>query len=204
MSWNPFKWFNNRAAGMSDTAKEAAFNQNPNRVEFTTIDGGGVGPTSVYNTWNDYDAGRSSGSYSNESPSFVSQFGNFAGNVGKSFLSNYMKNRTFGGAAEEKPAFAIGGSPGGFKTSKIPGGSPDHSFYQYQFEKPTIIGGTPGTPGRPGIGEQVVSAAIPLAMNAIFACDERIKVDMAPLESSDINDDLAEIAFFVKGIRECS
>ena len=37
-----------------------------------------------------------------------------------------------------------------------------------------------------------------------MGCDERIKVDMAPLESSDINDDLAEIAFFVKGLRECA
>ena len=62
----------------------------------------------------------------------------------------------------------------------------------------------PGTPGRPGIGEQILGAGINAGMGALFACDERVKVDMAPLESSDINDDLAEIAFFVKGIRECS
>jgi hypothetical protein len=35
-------------------------------------------------------------------------------------------------------------------------------------------------------------------------CDERLKVDIAPLESTEINDELAQMAFFVKGIRECS
>ena len=35
-------------------------------------------------------------------------------------------------------------------------------------------------------------------------CDERLKVDIAPLESTEVNDELAQIAFFVKGLRECS
>jgi hypothetical protein len=35
-------------------------------------------------------------------------------------------------------------------------------------------------------------------------CDERLKVDIAPLESTDVNDELAQMAFFVKSIRECS
>ena len=35
-------------------------------------------------------------------------------------------------------------------------------------------------------------------------CDERLKVDIAPLESTEVNDELAQMAFFVKGIRECS
>ena len=38
----------------------------------------------------------------------------------------------------------------------------------------------------------------------IFKCDERLKVDIAPLESTEVNDELAQMAFFVKGIRECS
>jgi len=37
-----------------------------------------------------------------------------------------------------------------------------------------------------------------------FFCDERLKVDIAPLESTEVNDELAQMAFFVKGIRECS
>ena len=35
-------------------------------------------------------------------------------------------------------------------------------------------------------------------------CDERLKVDIAPLESTEVNDELAQMAFFVKGLRECS
>jgi len=37
-----------------------------------------------------------------------------------------------------------------------------------------------------------------------FFCDERLKLDIAPLESTEVNDELAQMAFFVKGIRECS
>jgi len=37
-----------------------------------------------------------------------------------------------------------------------------------------------------------------------FFCDERLKIDIAPLESTEVNDELAQMAFFVKGIRECS
>ena len=35
-------------------------------------------------------------------------------------------------------------------------------------------------------------------------CDERLKIDIAPLESTEVNDELAQMAFFVKGLRECS
>ena len=35
-------------------------------------------------------------------------------------------------------------------------------------------------------------------------CDERLKVDIAPLETTEVNDELAQMAFFVKGLRECS
>lgn len=35
-------------------------------------------------------------------------------------------------------------------------------------------------------------------------CDERVKVDIAPLESTEVNDELARIAFLVKGLRECA
>ena len=37
-----------------------------------------------------------------------------------------------------------------------------------------------------------------------FFCDERLKVDIAPLESTEVKDELAQMAFFVKGLRECS
>ena len=37
-----------------------------------------------------------------------------------------------------------------------------------------------------------------------FFCDKRLKVDIAPLKSTEVNDELAQMAFFVKGLRECS
>ena len=35
-------------------------------------------------------------------------------------------------------------------------------------------------------------------------CDERVKVDIAPLITTEVNDELAQAAFFVKELRECS
>ena len=37
-----------------------------------------------------------------------------------------------------------------------------------------------------------------------WICDERLKIDIAPLESTEVNYELAQMAFFVKGLRECS
>jgi hypothetical protein len=36
-----------------------------------------------------------------------------------------------------------------------------------------------------------------------FLCDIRTKTDIAPLETTEVNDDLAQVAFFVKELREC-
>ena len=35
-------------------------------------------------------------------------------------------------------------------------------------------------------------------------CDMRLKTDVSPLETTEVNDDLAQVAFFVKELRECS
>ena len=35
-------------------------------------------------------------------------------------------------------------------------------------------------------------------------CDIRTKTDISPLETTEVNDDLAEVAFFVKKLRECA
>jgi len=37
-----------------------------------------------------------------------------------------------------------------------------------------------------------------------FLCDIRTKTDISPLETTEVNDDLAEVAFFVKKLRECA
>ena len=48
-----------------------------------------------------------------------------------------------------------------------------------------------------------VPGAIIGGIGGLF-CDERVKVDIAPLETTEVNDDLAQAAFFIKGLRERS
>lgn len=46
---------------------------------------------------------------------------------------------------------------------------------------------------------KVVGTALPLAF-----CDMRVKHDIAPLDEVDVSDELADLAFAVKALRECS
>ena len=73
---------------------------------------------------------------------------------------------------------------------------------------------SPATPPQPGllgtVGRSAASAgvsflaskALPLLFSGV--CDIRCKHDIAPLERSDVNDELSEIAFLVKELRECA
>tara|TARA_R100000008_G_C3557015_1_gene153808 strand:- start:454 stop:1011 length:558 start_codon:yes stop_codon:yes gene_type:complete len=139
-----------------------------------------------------FSAGYSS---SSSSPSFVDKFA-------KGFLDQY-KNQKFGaGSSEDFAQGAIsGGGGGGHQVTPLSKDSRTR-FVQYHHKDPTVVGGGSGTPGRPGFGEQLASAAIPAVIGAI--CDIRLKTDIAPLESTEVNDALAEVAFFVKGLRECA
>ncbi len=47
-----------------------------------------------------------------------------------------------------------------------------------------------------------LKAAFPVTFAAL--CDIRTKTDISPLETTEVNDDLAQVAFFVKELRECS
>jgi len=69
-------------------------------------------------------------------------------------------------------------------------------------EKPSGLQKILGTAGQAlGLAGAFKSLA-PLTFASIFPCDIRLKEDIAPLEQTDINDDLAEIAFFIKDLRE--
>lgn len=46
---------------------------------------------------------------------------------------------------------------------------------------------------------KVIGTALPL-----IACDMRLKHNSAPLECTEVTDDLADLAFAVKALRECS
>jgi hypothetical protein len=183
---------------MNDSQWEIWQDRNPGGWQETIIDGGGIGDTSVYDTWAAYDAGSPSGSYSNSSsPSFVQSFG-------KNFLDAY-KNQKFGASSsgDFNQAAISGGGGGGHQVTPL-GAKSRTKLIGYHHKDPIVVPGGPGTPGRPGIGERALDAGISAGMGLLFGCDERIKVDIAPLESTEVNDALAEVAFFVKGLRECA
>ena len=189
------------SGGMNDGQYEQFFDKNPGGLtEWTT---GGDDTMRTYNTWNDYDAGKSSGSYFNasQSPSFVNQFGGFAGQAAKSFLKGYNPNKSSQGGSGFSSMIGGGGS-GGTTIRQFPGGSGRHYLVERHHPQP-IISTAPPSPPKRGFFDYALPIAS-LGLQAASLCDERIKVDMAPLESSDINDDLAKIAFFVKGLRECA
>ena len=136
-------------------------------------------------------------------PSSGSGFGGaFSKNFGSSFLDMW-KNRDKGGGGSDNSKNYFGPSElGGGSISPI-GSSGKHFLYQYTHPQATIM---PTAPSQPGFGEQLAQTAIGAGISAGIGalCDIRTKVDIAPLESTEVNDALAEVAFFVKGLRECA
>tara|TARA_R100001082_G_scaffold61234_1_gene34104 strand:- start:248 stop:790 length:543 start_codon:yes stop_codon:yes gene_type:complete len=67
-------------------------------------------------------------------------------------------------------------------------------------------GGGGGSSKSSGIGNTIKNAAVSFGVKALLGglCDMRFKTDVSPLETTEVNNDLAEIAFFVKGLRECA
>ena len=63
-------------------------------------------------------------------------------------------------------------------------------------KQPTVVGGTPGSPGL------LQTVGVPLL--GAFICDIRAKEDIAPLCESEVNNVLSECAYFVKDLNECS
>ena len=134
---------------------------------------------------------------------------NFGPAFGESFLDIWKSGGMGGGSSSsgsgDKNVFNPG-TMGGGSISPI-GDKGKHFLFQYTHPQATIM---PTAPSQPGLGSQLASAAVGAGVSAGAKaligtmCDERLKVDMAPLESTEVNDSLAEIAFFVKGLRECA
>ena len=127
--------------------------------------------------------------------------GAFSKNFGKSFLDMWSKKNFGGGSGEGDKNVFNPGSMGGGSISPI--GSSKHHLFQYQPAQAQII---QHGPDGPSFGEQLATTAVGAGISAGIGalCDIRTKVDIAPLESTEVNDSLAEIAFFVKGLRECA
>ena len=132
--------------------------------------------------------------------------GAFSKNFGKNFLEMYKAKMMAGDGSSDDGSknYFTPGSMGGGSIAPI-GSSSKHSLYTFTPAQAQFF---QNQPSGPGFGEQLAQTAIGAGVSAgakaLFACDERVKVDMAPLESTEVNDSLAEIAFFVKGLRECA
>ena len=83
-----------------------------------------------------------------------------------------------------------GSSSGGSTLGRVAGGAASGALAGAQ------IGARGGPTGMGG-------GALLGGVSGLF-CDVRLKTDIAPLERSDVHDELAEMAFLVKEIRECA
>ena len=146
----------------------------------------GANPTSGGKSFlNDY---RQQGSSAPSGASMnMQQGGGFSGTLGNDvafsqpgaiFLQNYPDppvTNYYGG----------GGSAGGSKGGSKVGSAVSGALTGFK------VGGVPG--------------AVIGGLGGLFGiCDERVKVDIAPLETTEVNDDLAQVAFFIKGLHERS
>ena len=117
------------------------------------------------------------------------------------FLSDRI-NESGSGASNQNAVFGGGGWSEGPSGSSI-------------FQPETIVvsnhedggmggpGGMGAEPDKPNIFEKALGlGSTVLSLASMWPCDIRLKEDIAPLEQTDINDDLAEIAFFIKDLRE--
>ena len=128
---------------------------------------------------------------------YKSKFGEMAG-----MWNEYMKSKGTGASSGDfSQGSPSAGAAGGHSVTPI--GNKGKSFLmQYINPTATVMPGGPGGGGGGGFG---VKDAVGLGLAAVSAfCDMRLKTDIAPLESTEVNDALAEVAFFVKGLRECA
>ena len=115
---------------------------------------------------------------------------------GKSFLDRFQSYRPKEETGQDKfygeLAKRMGAGTSGMAAPVAEG----LTYMRDEKEGPTVVGGTPGSPGL------LQTVGVPLA--AAFICDIRTKEDIAPLCYSEVNDVLSECAYFVKDLNECS
>ena len=142
---------------------------------------------------------------------------------GKSFLSDYRQQ---GSSAPEGASMNMqqGGGFSGTLGNDVAFSQPGAIFLQ-NYPEPDVnnyyssggsAGGSSGGGSKSGskLGSAISGAAAGFQSGGVpgaiiggiggLFCDERVKVDIAPLETTEVNDDLAQVAFFIKGLRERS
>ena len=135
---------------------------------------------------------------------------------GSSFLNAYTSGKgatpTSTSPVSTSSAFTAGGGTHTLGDSFIIKEQPDFYAFKDNVQYPVQQGGGSGGGSKGGglldtVGKAVgiaggLKAAFPVTFAAL--CDIRTKTDISPLETTEVNDDLAQVAFFVKELRECS
>ena len=139
---------------------------------------------------------------------------------GSSFLNAYTSGKgatpTTSSPVSTSSAFTAGG-----QTHSMPGIVIDKpvDFYAFKNEPEYPAGAYMGAGGSTAKKPNRFAGAVSGALGGFQAggipgailggigglfCDERVKVDISPLITTEVNDELAQAAFFVKELRECS
>tara|TARA_R100001443_G_scaffold80704_1_gene87691 strand:- start:2343 stop:2927 length:585 start_codon:yes stop_codon:yes gene_type:complete len=146
--------------------------------------------------------------------------------AGDDILDNFGKLLTLGKAgssAFKSPSSDSSSSTGKSSSTRtsVQGGvlnsNPYSSTYILPAQDPFRFAGGGGSAGGGGpsgfdkmLGRAGQVAGLAATAKTLFPvtfaalCDIRTKTNVAPLETTEVNDNLADIAFFVKELRECS
>ena len=128
---------------------------------------------------------------SEDSSTFLSRF--------KSNMGDYFKDNPnafdFTGGYEKPGEVSIGEKVDNFTSKVFP-----NFVIDYGPQKPPIV--AQGTPGSPGLLEQIAGPVAGAAASAFF-CDMRLKHDVDCLTDMNlVKDDLADVAYFVKELQD--
>ena len=138
---------------------------------------------------------------------------------GQSFLDAYRQQGPSGASMNMQEGGGFSGTLGNNIAFSQPGAIflknyPEPDVNNYYSGGGSAGGSSGGSKGGSKIGSAIGGAAAGFAKGGIpgaiiggiggLFCDERVKVDIAPLETTEVNDDLAQVAFFIKGLRERS
>ena len=127
---------------------------------------------------------------------------------GSSFLNAYTSGKgstpTTSSPVSTSSAFTAGG-----KTHSMPGIIIDEPVDFYAFKDNVQYPVPQGSSGSSSGGKKssaldTFSKGLGIISTIAGICDIRTKTDISPLEITEVNDDLAQVAFFVKELRECS
>ena len=207
--WNPMNWFRNR--------NKDAYNNSEIR-EWTTdqpVEGPGS-EAKIYKGWPAYDRGEytlEEGKVDDKpkwNTGFKEGWGDFKSDLASGLLDAAKGHDFFGTgsyAAQTNPQHqaAVDAAKGYQQVHKLS----DNFVVDYgPWVEPGAKVLQHATPPTPSFGEKAFNIlgqeAIKYGTAALLACDERVKYDISPLAISEVHDELAEIAFFVKELRECA